>query len=170
MSKAYGMAGLRVGWVACRDAALLSNIVRVKHYTTICNSGPSEILSLIALRNSEIILSRNNKIVSDNLQLLDDFFAEYSGLFSWVRPQGGCVGFVKYTPPTSAATGIDSFCEELVSEEGVLLLPASVYESSTNHFRIGFGRLNMPESLLKFRNFIEKKFPSSVLVSTVTGI
>lgn len=175
MSKAFGLAGLRVGWIACQDTALLESIVRIKHYTTICNSGPAEVLSLIALRNMDTLLDRNNKIVADNLSLLDSFFEKYSNLFSWVRPQGGCVGFVKYTPPslqennvanmpisTGPETTIDSFCEELVKVQGVLLLPASVYDAPTSHFRIGFGRLNMAEALQKFSEFINVKFPAAI--------
>ena len=72
---------------------------------------PSEILTLIALRNKDKILQRNNEIVTDNLKLLDEFFVKYSHLFEWVRPQGGCVGFVKYKGPGS----IESFCEKLVN-------------------------------------------------------
>ena len=50
MSKAYGLPGLRIGWLACRDRALLERLERRKHYTSICNAGPSEHLATIALR------------------------------------------------------------------------------------------------------------------------
>jgi hypothetical protein len=45
----------------------------IKYYTSICNSAPAEILSLISLNNKEKILKRNNQIVADNLGLLDQF-------------------------------------------------------------------------------------------------
>ncbi len=89
---------------------------KVKDYTSICNSAPSEILTLIALSNKGTILERNNKIVADNLKLLDEFFVEYSHLFEWVRPQGGCVAFVKYKGPGS----IEAFCDLLVNKQNVL--------------------------------------------------
>lgn len=150
MSKAFGMAGLRIGWIACQDKAMLKKIEQMKHYTSICNSAPSEILTLIALRNKDVILERNNKIVADNLGLLDQFFIEYSHLFEWVRPQGGCVGFVKYKGPGS----IESFCDRLVNKQNVLLMPASIYDYASNHFRIGFGRKNMPECLEQLKEFL----------------
>jgi len=150
MSKAYGMPGLRVGWVACQDSDLLARARKIKHYTSICNSAPAEIISLIALDNVEKILKRNNQIVVDNISLLDNFFEKYNHLFSWVRPQGGCVGFVKY----HGKQLMDEFCEELVKEKGVLLMPASVYSYESKHFRIGFGRKNMPEALAKLEEFI----------------
>ncbi len=153
MSKAFGMAGLRIGWIACQDKAMLKKIEHMKHYTSICNSAPSEILSLITLSNKDKILERNNKIVENNLKLLDQFFIDYAHLFEWVRPQGGCVGFVNYKGPES----IDSFCDRLVKEKNVLLLPASVYNHEGNHFRIGFGRKNMPESLNRFKEFFKSE-------------
>lgn len=150
MSKAFGMAGLRIGWIACQDKAILKKIEQMKHYISICNSAPSEILTLIALRNKDAILERNNKIVADNLKLLDQLFIEYSYLFEWVRPQGGCVGFVKY----KGVGSIESFCEKLVNTQNVLLMPASIYDYASNHFRIGFGRKNMPECLDQLKEFL----------------
>lgn len=151
MSKAFGMAGLRIGWIACQDKALLKKIEYMKHYTSICNSAPSEVIALISLRNKDKILSRNNQIVAENLKILDQFMEEYSDIFEWVRPQGGCVGFVKYKAPES----IESFSERLVQEKGVLLMPASIYDYPSNHFRIGFGRKNMPIALGRLKEFLD---------------
>jgi aspartate/methionine/tyrosine aminotransferase len=150
MSKAFGMAGLRIGWIACQDKEILKKIEQMKHYTSICNSAPAEILSLISLKSKEEILQRNNKIVSDNLKLLDQFFIEYNHLFDWIRPQGGCVGFVKY----KGAGSIEAFCKQLVNKQNVLLMPASIYNCESNHFRIGFGRKNMPECLDQLKEFL----------------
>lgn len=150
MSKAFGMAGLRVGWIACQDSKTLKKIEYIKHYTSICNSAPSEILALISLHHKDKILARNNKIVEENLKILDQFFAAYASLFSWVRPQGGCVGFVKY----KASESIDIFCERLVQKKNTLLMPASIYNHQSNHFRLGFGRKNMAEGLEKLKEFL----------------
>lgn len=150
MSKAYGMPGLRVGWIACQNQNILQQIEKTKHYTSLCNSGPAELISLIALRNKDIILARNNDIVAKNLLLLDSFFKKYAHLFSWVRPQGGCTGFVKYVGPET----VDMFCSRLIDQAHVLLLPGSVYSVSSNHFRIGFGRRNMLEALTELEKFI----------------
>src|SRR5262249_53449674 len=86
MSKAFGLAGLRIGWLASTDAQLRARIARLKDYTTICNSAPSEILALMALRAKDALLARTRKIISENLSLLDPFFARNTERFSWVRP------------------------------------------------------------------------------------
>lgn len=81
------------------------------------------------------------------------FFAQFSDQFQWVRPQSGCVGFVNYLSDEP----IDSFCERLVKEYGILLMPASVYDYDSNHCRIGFGRRNMPEVLALFESVMNIK-------------
>lgn len=155
MSKAYGLPGLRIGWIACRDRALLARLERYKHYLSICNSGPSERLAVIGLKARERILARNRERVRDNLTRLDDFFAEFPQLFEWTPPTGGCVAWPRYRGPGST----EAFCERLVERSGVLLLPPSVYRSellptADDRFRIGFGREGMAEGLSAFRAFL----------------
>lgn len=148
MSKAYGLPGLRIGWIATRDRQLLSRMERIKHYLSICNSAPSEALAIIALHNREAILARNRELIEANLAELDGFFARHASLFDWRIPDGGCVGFPRYL----GDDGVAAFCERAVAEAGVLLLPADVYRSALGNvpgdrFRIGYGRRDMPEAL-----------------------
>lgn len=149
MSKSFGLAGLRVGWLAAQNKQLLKKIESVKHYTSICNSAPAEVLSLIALRARNQILDRNNQIVKENIALLNAFFKKRSKEFSWVQPQGGCVGLVRY----HGQDEVERFCQRLLERKGVLLMPGRIYKLHTNHFRIGFGRKNMPEALAHLGQF-----------------
>ncbi len=153
MSKAFGLPGLRVGWIACQNRDMLLAMSNVKHYLSICNSAPSEILSLIALRNKRQILDRNLAIMGDNIVLLDNFFNDYRDLLEWVRPRGGCTGFVKLNSSESAY----DFAEGLLQDKGIVVLPNSVYDYTGNYFRIGFGRKNMPEALAKMREFLDSR-------------
>jgi aspartate/methionine/tyrosine aminotransferase len=153
MSKAFGLAGLRVGWIACKDQAMLQEILDYKHYLSITNSAPSEILSLIAIKNAKAILHRNNQIVSKNLTCLDRFLDKHKSLFSWVRPQGGCVGFIKYHGQES----VEEFCKIVLDECGVLIMPAEIFDHHSFHFRIGFGRNNFEASLKIFEEFLACK-------------
>lgn len=153
MSKAFGLPGLRVGWIACQDRDLLLAMSNVKHYLSICNSAPSEVLALIALRNKDHILDRNLAIMHHNIALLDDFFDDYRDLLEWVRPIAGCTGFVRLKSSQPAY----DFSDELLAAKGVVTLPNSVYDYAGNHFRIGFGRKNMPEALAQMRAFIDAR-------------
>jgi aspartate/methionine/tyrosine aminotransferase len=151
MSKAFGLAGLRVGWLACRDARLLRRCAAFKDYTSICNAAPSEVLALIALRAREQVLARSRALLSENLALLDAFFARQADTFRWVRPRAGSVAF----PRLLRGVPVAEFCQALVEAEGVLLLPGDVYDFPGNHFRLGFGRSNLPEALARLERFCE---------------
>jgi aspartate/methionine/tyrosine aminotransferase len=151
MSKSFAMAGLRIGWLVTRDRELLARCAAFKDYTTICSAAPSEILALIGLRAREQVLGRSLRIVSDNLDLLDEFFHRRSDTFAWVRPRGGSIAF----PQLLGDTPIDEFAAQLVEAEGVLLLPGSQFGYPGNHFRIGFGREDLPEALAGLERFLE---------------
>ncbi len=99
MSKAYGLPGLRIGWIACQDRDMVVRFERYKHFLSICNSAPSEVLARIALKSRDKILAKNRDIVSQNIAWLNAFFAEFPDLFDWREPDGGCVGFIRYHGP-----------------------------------------------------------------------
>jgi aspartate/methionine/tyrosine aminotransferase len=153
MSKAYAMAGLRVGWLATHDRELLGRLAAFKDYTTICSSAPSEILSIMGLRARAEILARSRGIIAANLDLLDAFFADWADRFTWIRPTAGSIGFPRLTVP---GVRIDDWAAELVRTEGVLLIPGSQFEYPGNHFRVGFGRTDLPEALSRLDAFAER--------------
>lgn len=150
ISKTYGLPGLRLGWLASHDRDALAKIVDLKHYTTICSSAPSELLTALALRHHHALSDRNRGIVLTNLPLVDSFIERHAGTYSWVRPTAGPIGFARLHD-VEDTTG---FCEQLVAEAGVLLLPGAVYDEP-GHVRIGFGRANMPEALERLESWID---------------
>lgn len=157
MSKAYGLPGLRVGWIASKDHALLYKMERMKHYLSICNAGPSEHLAVIALKASDKIIGRNRDLIARNLVAVDAFFADFPDLFDWRHPDGGCIAYPRYL----GKDGVETFCRRLVEEAGIVLLPASLYASDLtatpgDRFRIGFGRNHVPEGLAAMRAHIRK--------------
>ena len=156
MSKAYGLPGLRIGWLGCADRDFLQRCERFKHYLSICNSAPSEVLARIALGARERILERNRALVAGNLAKLEQFFGDYPDLFEWTVPDGGCVGFPRY----KGSEGVEVFAQRLVEETGVLLLPASIYRSELtpvpqDRFRIGYGRSNVGMGLEVLRAWLQ---------------
>ena len=150
MSKSFAMAGLRIGWLATGDRGLLERCASFKDYTTICASAPSEILAIIGLRARETVLDRSRGIVAANMERLDAFFDEWADRFTWVRPRAGSIGFPRLTVP---GVGIDDWAAGLVESEGVLLLPGSQFGFGGNHFRLGFGRTDLPEALDRLEGY-----------------
>ena len=151
MSKTYGLPGLRIGWIATQNEDIYQKMAVLKDYTTICNSAPSEFLAELALRHRQAVVERTQKIISDNLKSLDSFLDRHSERFSWQRPSAGAIGF-----PKLLDGDVEVYCDALVKDAGVLLLPGNVYEDSGNHFRIGFGRKNFPEAIERVDNFLKR--------------
>jgi aspartate/methionine/tyrosine aminotransferase len=154
MSKSFALPGLRIGWLATRDRAVLDRCARLKDYTTICSSAPSEVLALIGLRARDRVLARSREIVAANLGVLDDFFARRSDAFMWVRPRGGSTGFPRLVPGGPAGPSADRLAAALVEKTGVLLLPSSTFGFGDSHFRIGLGRADLATALAKVEAFL----------------
>ena len=152
MSKSYGLPGLRLGWLATRNKTVIEKCLHFKYYTTICSSAPSEFLTALALRNRETILARNLEIVQRNLPLMQDFLGRHANLFSWAKPDASPIGF----PKVNISGDVMAFCEEIVRETGVLLLPGSVYDQP-RHVRMGYGRSNMPEALGILEDYLKRR-------------
>ena len=152
MSKSFAMAGLRIGWLATHDRQLLDAAARYKDYLTICSSAPSEILALIALRTRDEVIARSRAITATNLALLDGFFERKAAHLEWVRPRGGSIGF----PELTAGIAIDTFAQNLLDAEGVLLAPGSLFGHPGNHFRLGFGRAGFADGLARFEGYVER--------------
>lgn len=150
-SKTYGLAGLRIGWIATKNRDLFSKMASLKDYTTICNSAPSEFLSEVAIRHRAKLANRNLEIIKHNLTIVDSLFDRYSSLFSWYRPKAGSMGF-----PTLLKGDVETFCDDLVKKAGVLLLPGSVYDDARNHFRLGLGRKNLPQAVERLEGYLTK--------------
>ena len=150
MSKAYGFAGLRIGWVASKDRDLLARMTKFKHYLSICNSCASEALSIVALKHGDEILRRNLGIIRENLKIADEFFSRYPNLFTNNPPQCGPVAFHRM----NLDMPMDDFCEYLVKKAGVLLLPSGIYDYDGPFFRMGYGRKGFPENLKKFEEYL----------------
>jgi len=156
-SKTYGLAGLRIGWIATKNKKVYDAMASLKDYTTICNSAPSEFLAEVAMRHRDKLIERNLGIIKHNLAVMDDFFARHANFFSWVRPQAGSMGF-----PKLLRGDVDEFCDKVVREAGVLLLPGTMYDDTGNHFRVGLGRKNLPQAVARLEEFLSSfTFPPS---------
>jgi aspartate/methionine/tyrosine aminotransferase len=151
-SKAYGLAGLRVGWIATRDRALYDRMAAYKDYTTICNPVLSERLAAVAVRNRARILGRNRGIVAANLALARSFIEESGGRFNWVEPKGGTMAF----PKAADGTDMERFSKSLLEKDGVMLISGAYFDTDPTYFRLGLGRASFAEAFELFRRRITK--------------
>jgi aspartate/methionine/tyrosine aminotransferase len=149
LSKAYGLPGLRVGWLATRDRALREAVQAYKDYTTICASAPSERLAVVALKNADRLVGRCRGIIAANRPLVEAFLSRQSERFASRPPLAGPIAFARFHPGDAS-----DFCERLALTAGVMLLPSSVFEWGDGHVRFGFGRTSLPEALAALESYL----------------
>lgn len=157
LSKTFGLPGLRVGWIVSQAREMIERISMLKDYTTICASAPSEILALMALRSRETIISRQRRRLHRNLALLDRFFENQSDRMTWIRPGGGSVCL----PRLHIGKTARGFCDDLVRETGIMLVPSELFFFGDRHVRIGFGREDFPEVIDLFADYLSRCRPGS---------
>src|SRR5471030_663843 len=157
-SKAYGLPGLRIGWVACQDDVWMQKLERMKQYLSICNSMPGEFLTTLALNARAPILERVMERSRSQLAALTAFLARYPDRFSLAVPKAGVLAFPRYTGPE----GAEVFATRLVEEAGVMVIPSVTYASELNpvsedFLRIGFGRANLDQALAEMGKWLDKQ-------------
>jgi len=146
MSKAYSLAGLRVGWLAGPEE-VVEQVMIHRDYNTISVGMMNDHYAAIALENSEAILERSKKITRENLAILTDW-VEAEPLISWVRPNSGTTALLKYDLDLPSR----EFCIRILDETGVMFTPGSAmdmegyvrigYANSAAVLRAGLGRVS----------------------------
>lgn len=152
MSKTFGLPGLRIGWLATQQPALPMHWLTLKDYTTICNSAPSEILALMGLRAGAVLAQRNLTIVRENLRTAEAFCARHRDRVQWLKPQAGSIAFPRWLD----AEPLDALCQRALDEQGLMIVPGSLFDLPGNHFRIGLGRRNLPQALEHFDQLLTR--------------
>jgi aspartate/methionine/tyrosine aminotransferase len=126
MSKAYSLAGIRIGWIASRDRSIIEAIASARDYTTISVSQLDDQVASYALSASVLhaLLGRNIKLAKTNVALLDAFVSEHSSICSWVKPTGGTTAFIKFEQKGQPVEDVQ-FCIDVIEKTKVMFLPGS---------------------------------------------
>jgi aspartate/methionine/tyrosine aminotransferase len=140
MSKAYSLAGIRIGWIASRNQELIEKIAAARHYTTISVSHLDEQVAAFALSGSTVhgLLARNIQLAKTNMALLEKFVIKNEDECEWVKPLAGTTAFVKFHREGKPVDSVD-FCKKLLAKTGVLFTPGTCFgEEWQGYVRIGF--------------------------------
>lgn len=157
LSKSFGCPGLRIGWLALKNKDFMRAFLEMKDYTTICSSAPSEILGISVLRNCKVIFDRLEKIVKHNETLLQEFCKRNSGLFTFLPALGGTTSLIRLEGEAKDMGGYE-FCELLVKESGVMLIPSTMFCFDDGYVRFGLGRKDFPSALCALEEFLTSRF------------
>ncbi len=135
LSKAYGLPGLRIGWLVAPPEFAAESWAR-HDYTTIGPAGASDHLAAVALAPGvrEKIIERTRRILNANYPVLEEWLKRFGDSFTWHPPQAGAICYVKYRQGVGAL----SVVERIRAQHSVLLVPGEHF-GSPNHIRFGYG-------------------------------
>lgn len=136
VSKAYGLPGIRIGWIICKDKALLNLFLAAKEQIFICNSVVDETIALRFLEKSAAVLPGVRASTERNLEHLRQFMARETTL-EWVEPQAAVVVFPRFKAGVEVDT--DRFYRLLLAEYRTMVGPGHWFEMDDRYMRIGFG-------------------------------
>jgi len=135
LSKAYGLPGLRLGWVL-GPPDLIKSLWGRTDYTTISPASLSDHLATIALDPSTRakILRRTRGILQENFGTMKEWIDEQEGLFSYRPPDAGAICYMRYRSQVNSS----AFAEKLRVEKDLLVVPGDHF-GMDQFLRIGFG-------------------------------
>ena len=137
-SKAFSLAGLRLGWIV-GPQELIEDVMIHRDYDTISVGMIDDYFATMALQNRTKVLERSQNITRGNLEILTDWVDQQEEI-SWVRPKSGTTAMLRY----DLAMDSREFCVDLLQKTGVMLVPGSAFNME-GYVRIGYA--NSPEIL-----------------------
>jgi aspartate/methionine/tyrosine aminotransferase len=150
LSKAFGLPGLCVGWIASRNAPVMKRLATLRQHANSFVSRLSEIAALSALASARQILTRNIAIARANQDELIGFCARQPGLWSLVAPAVGVVAFARWLGPGSAT----ELSRRTLADLQMLIVPGELFDFGDRHVRFGFGAATFGRNLAAFADYL----------------
>lgn len=136
LSKAYGLPGIRMGWIVCRNPELQELFLAAKEQIFICNSVVDEEIARRVLSERGTLLPGIRDRVDVNYRIVSDWMANHEYL-EWIPPQGGVVSFPRMRPNLAVNTA--NFYRQLMDKYSTHVGPGHWFELSDRYFRLGYG-------------------------------
>lgn len=159
LSKAYGLAGLRVGWVVA-PTQVLAKCERLRDYVTLHLSPLVELIARRAIERADVLVDMRLKQLRVNLEILAAWIEQQRGLVEWTRPLGGACTFIRL--PFLRDT--EPFCDRLARQHRVLLVPGTCF-GYPQYARLGFGcsTVDLREGLVRLAALVESSAANGVM-------
>ncbi len=135
MSKAYGLPGIRIGWLVCQNKKLMETFLAAKEQIFITNSIVDEGIAFQYLSKKEQHFAPIRASIEKNFSILKNFIASQN-ILEWVEPKGGCVCFPRIKPAINV--DLKKFHHDLLHQYGTYVGRGGWFEEDDRHFRIGY--------------------------------
>lgn len=156
MSKAYSLAGIRVGWIASRSSTIIELVAAARDYTTISVSQLDDQIASYALSSNVLhaLLKRNLELAKTNIAMIEAFVHEHVKNCSWVKPTAGTTAWVEFHSSGKAVDDVE-FCKEVLEKTKVMLVPGSKCFGDGEEFH-GFVRIGYVCNTKTLQEALEK--------------
>jgi aspartate/methionine/tyrosine aminotransferase len=147
LSKTYGLPGLRVGWIICRDQQLMTKFLAAKEQIYICGPLLDEEIAFRYWQHKDDHLPRIRADIRQKFESVKEWMRQQDD-FEWIEPAGGCVCFPRLRRPEEG--DVDRFYRILLEEYGTYVGPGHWFEMPRHYMRVGFGwpsRVSLEEGL-----------------------
>lgn len=157
-SKAFGLAGLRVGWIVSGDRGVLQTCLARRDYNMISTGVVADRLAAWAVAGYRAIVAHNTARCRAVLAVLDAFVSASNGAVSYVKPQGGTTTFLRiHGVPKDNTT---DFCKDFIDKHKTLIVPGETF-GKPGYIRLGFGNdlEDVKEGLARLKAYlVDKKY------------
>ena len=152
MSKAFSLAGLRLGWIAA-PRALIEQVMIHRDYNTISVGMIDEHFAALALEHKDAVIGRSQRITRENLKTLENWI-DQEPLITWVKPRAGTTALLNYALDIPS----QDLCIEILQETGVMFTPGSALDMEGT-LRIGFANTPaiLKQGLARVTEFLAKR-------------
>ncbi|KAI0107744.1 PLP-dependent transferase [Nemania sp. FL0031] len=157
MSKAWALAGIRVGWAASRDKEIITRLASARDYTTISVSQLDDQVARHALSDSvrPALLERNVGLARTNLALLEAFVREHADVCEWVKPTAGTTAFIRFVRRDGRPVDDEAFCGDVLDTTKVMVVPGALCFGHREDFQ-GFVRVGYAGSTEVLKEALDK--------------
>jgi aspartate/methionine/tyrosine aminotransferase len=152
LSKPHGLGGLRIGWIATRRQDVLDCVKRYRFYTTEMTGMPPQWLACRALAQQQSIVSANRARIADNLNLLQQLAARRANVLQLTVPEAGTMAIARQRTGLSGT----SFCERLLEDQRLLVIPGRLVGLPDDALRIGLGRADFPQAIERLDEYLQQ--------------
>lgn len=165
LSKAYSLAGIRVGWIASKSSEIMESCAMIRHYTNISVAQLDDQIASYALSSDCIhnLLGRNIGIAKKNKELVEKFVEEFRWACSWAPPVAGTTAFIKFSQMGKPVDDV-AFCKALQEKTGAFVAPGSYCFGGNTDFK-GYVRIGyccetkvLQDGLDAIRSFMEDEY------------
>lgn len=170
LSKAYSLAGIRVGWIGSRSPEIIAACIDARHYTCLSVSQVDDQIAAFALNPSCVhnLLGRNISLARRNLEIVEAFVKKHAWACEWSKPVAGTTTFVKFSRGGKEVDDVE-LCQQLLDKAGVLFCPGSMCFGGGKDFK-GYVRMGfvceteiLIEGLEQLGNFMRNDYGSIAL-------